>query len=253
MIPKRRSPYASAVFTSIETQTEYPSPTPEYPSAPSAPATSASAPNYYGNANAGGAVASSISDQNTPPTSTSTAVPVAHLEISTPSQGAIIAISVICGLLLIALLFVILVFIGKRYEREKMTFEIGAGGGGGGSHRRRKHRSEKSYAEYGDVGRWRGFDPRRPFDPAFFRAGPDPGLNRNVGVPPGYVVDPRMQNLGSAAQPPYQRDDVEEVEGLSEVSSTRAEGTRTSKSGSERGHRSSKSSRSHRRGHHRGV
>jgi hypothetical protein len=246
MIPKRR-PYAPAASTVIPTpsQTEYlsaistPPPTPEYPSAPSP--TSPPPPNSYLYPAAGQTLPTSASEEYPTSSSTSTAAPVAHLEISTPSQGAIIAISVICGLLLIALLFVLLVFIGKRHERESIRLDIGGAESGGGSHHRRKRRSEKSWTEFGDdpwnIGR------RRPMDPAILRG---------MGVPPRPAVDPRIQSFPRAAQPPWEMEDVDRVEEFSEVSSTRAEGTRTSKSGSERGQRSSKGSRSHRK-HHRGA
>ena len=212
-------------------QTEYASSTPVYPSTPSA-ATSSAAPNdyRYGYANPSGTTppaVSSASDQYTSPSSASTAASIAHLEISTPSQGAIIAISVICGLLLLALLFAILVIIGKRHEREQLHIGIQGGGGGGGHHRRKRHRSEKTYTGYGDVGRLRGFDlgeigrRRGPpeMDPVFFRAEPAPHLQGNAGLPPDYFPDPRMPNSGRA-QTQQEREDIEEVEGLSEVSTT---------------------------------
>lgn len=243
------------------TQTEYPPSTTVYPSDPSAATSSATPNDYgYGYANPGGTTppaALSASDQYTSLSSTSTAVPVAHLEISTPSQAAIIAISVICGLLLLALLFAILVIIGKRYEQ--LHIDIDGGSGGGGHHRRKRHRSEKAYTDYGDIGRLRGFDlggigrqrGLPGMDPAFLRAEPAPHLQGNAGVPPDYFPNPRMPNLGRA-QAQQEREDIQEAEELSEVSNTRAGGTRTSRSGSESCHHSSEVSSSHPRGRHGG-
>jgi hypothetical protein len=249
MIPKR-SPYAPVTPAPISMPTSYPSSIPEYSFTPTTPTASSPAPIAYPYTNCdGGAVIPipSASDQTTSPSSTSTAIPVAHLEISTPSQGAIIAIGVICGILLIALLLIILAMIGKRYERGRLR--IGIGGGGGRGHHHRKRRSEKSCTENGDD-RWRSLGlGQGQMDPAFSRR-PDLGVGRNLGVSPGYGVDPRTEDVGRAGQ--HGERGKEEVEGLCEVSATRANGTIPSRSGSERGHRSSKSSRS-RRGQYRGM
>jgi hypothetical protein len=192
-------------------------------------------------------------------TSTATAVPITHIEVSTPSQGAIIAIGVICGLLLLALFFVILVIIGKRYEWQQLHVDIEGGGGAGGHHRRRRrHRSEKTVAEYGgweldDTGR-----PRVPsgMSPAFFRPGPRPNVNGNLGIAPHYFPDLRAPHPGVRKAAQEKRGDIEEgedAEELSETSSTGASGTRTVRPESENRHHSSKVSSLHTRGRHRGT
>jgi hypothetical protein len=236
---KLRNPYATPVLPVMPTQTEYPSSTPDYPFAPSMLTSSAPSPNDYGYPDPDGTVASiySASDQNPSSSSTITAIPVAHLEISTPSQGAIIAISVICGLLLIALLFLLLVFVAKRHERERLTLDIG-GGGGGGHHHRRRHRSDKSYTGSGSDDRWRGLGmggERGPTGPSFIRVTFDG--TRNMRMQQGYGIDPRMQNFERPGHREHQQTDrveeVEDAEELSEVSTMQAGGTRTSRSESE--------------------
>jgi hypothetical protein len=241
----RRNPYIPTVSTTLSTPTDYHSPALAYPSAPISAATSAIALNTsgYGDVNPGDTIPSPT-DPYPISTFTSTAVPLAHLEISTPGQGAIIAISVICGLLLLSLLFAILIIIGRRHQSEQLRIAIEGGGGGGAHHRRkRRHRSEKTFADPGDTEmieseRRRGYGGmERPF----FIPVPRPSLRGHGGVPLECFMDPRMGNVRNegSAQGQQGREDVDEV-GESETSTTRADGTRTERSGSEGRHHSSR-------------
>ena len=143
--------------------------------------------------------------------------------------------------------------VGKRHEREQLRLTVAGGGGGSGHHRTR--RSEKSYTEDEDVDRLRaiglGDIGRRPMYPVFSR-GQEMGMG-GAGKPMGVGVDPRQQSLGGGLMGKEREErDVGEVED-SEVSSTRvAGGTKTSRSGSETGHHSSKGSRTNSKRHHRG-
>jgi hypothetical protein len=249
-----------AMMSTIPTsQTKYPSLNPVYESPQSSTTTSAPVSSGYNYGYLIPGVTAllsppSASDQYNSSSSTSTVVPIAHLEINTPNQPAIIAISVICGLLLMALIFAILVIIGKRYEWQQI--QVGIEGGGGAHHRRRRrHRSEKTETEYGrwsldDIGR-----PRVPsMNPAFFRPGPQPNINGNFGIAPHYFPDSRAPYTGAGQAGHGDREDIEEVEGVEELfeaGTTRAGGTRTMRSESDNGNRSSKMPSSHTRGRHR--
>lgn len=198
--------------------------------------------------------------------STSTAVPIARLEVSTPGQGALVAISIICGLLLLALLFALLVIIGKRYESQQLRLNVGRRSAS--SHRRsrrhRRDRSEKSETESSRSGMPPGMSP------AFLRPGLRPHAPRNMGVQPRYYPDPRMagrepmegrdadplvHNLGGARPTRGRRGSVggsKEVEELSETSTTEAGGARMMRSSSRNRnrHRSSKASSSRTKARH---
>ena len=71
----------------------------------------------------------------------------------TPSQGAIIAFGIICGLLLLFILLALLFFCAKGYRRkgpcEKIGLEVKAGGGYGHSGRHRSRRGDYDYSTYG--------------------------------------------------------------------------------------------------------
>ena len=176
-------------------------------------------------------------------------------------QGAIIAISIICGLLLLALLLALVVILARRHQSENLMVGIQAGG----QHRhKRRHTSRRTETEYSGNGTddYRGPIPpnigglagmRRTGDPYRDRYGQFPGP---IFIPPGNGNGQPVQGIpqgyfphGPEVKVPVRPREEESVaDDPSDASTSRAGGRRgTSHAGTER-RRPSKSSSSRARG-----
>jgi hypothetical protein len=149
----------------------------------------------------------------------STATIDATLSVKGPTsyQGAIIALSVLCGLLflILVLLIICLACCHKRQHKDTSRLDIEGTSAGRAHHRRRRRqRSEKSDVEY---------EPEPPrvappgMNPAFFRPGPRP-----VWPSSHYFPNRRMQQGGG-----INREIISKVEEGSVTSTTGATGSRT--------------------------
>jgi hypothetical protein len=225
-------------------------------------------------------------------TSTSTLVAITSYNGVKVSQGAIIAISIICGLLLLALLLGLVAIIGRRYRKEQLSVQL-AGAAQGHHHRRRHRSSHRSSGTYSTDGTEYGLNPNimglagmgghgRAGYPVPRRTGPDrfmpgpgvagrsaeaygqfggPGVFLRPGpvkgrsapiVPQSYHPNPHYPNIEDPQGAQEVRSGGSVIDELSEEGSSRSGGRKGASRTSSRKRRHSKCSSSHARGHGRG-